>query len=144
MFLGQYEHTIDDKNRLTLPARYRQSFAGGVIVSRSLDDCLNVHTRESWDESVAARLAALDSFSREGREMRRVLFSAGSEADLDKQGRVTLPAVLMKKVGLGRDVVVAGVGDALEVWDRETWHTQFAEAEGRAPVVAERIAARES
>lgn len=144
MLLGEYEHTIDDKNRLTLPARFRQSFSDGVVVTRGIDRCLDVHTREGWDDFVRSRLQGLDRFSGEARQMRRYLFSAGVEAELDKQGRVTLPAGLMKKVGLGRDVVVAGVGEYLEVWDRSAWAAQIADVEGRAESVAESLATRES
>jgi MraZ protein len=143
LLLGQYEHTIDDKNRLTLPARFREAFADGVVVTRGIDPCLAVYTREGWDDFVASRLADLDQFSREARQMRRFLFSTGTEAELDKQGRVTLPGSLLKRAGLARDVVVAGVGDFLEVWDRAAWQTQQDDVEGRAEVVAERLAARE-
>jgi MraZ protein len=76
--------------------------------------------------------------------MRRFLLAGGNEAEVDKQGRVTLPSSLVRKVGLGREVVVAGVGELLEVWDRETWQRKSAEFEERRDVVAERLAARES
>ena len=144
MLLGEYEHTIDDKNRLTLPARFRDSFAGGVVVTRGIDPCLVVYTREGWEEFVASRLDGLDPFSREARQLRRLLFSAGIEAELDRQGRVTIPAGLIEKGGLGREVVVAGLGDSLEVWDREAWRAQLDDLEGRAEVVAERLATRPS
>jgi transcriptional regulator MraZ len=144
MLLGEYEHTIDDKNRLTLPARFRQSFADGVVVTRGIEPCLAVYTRAGWDDFVSSRLAGLDRFSREAREMRRYLFSATVEAELDKQGRVTLPSGLMAKAELGRDVMVAGVGDYLEVWDRDAWRIQLEDVERRAEVVAERLAARDS
>jgi MraZ protein len=144
LLLGEYEHTIDDKNRLTLPARFREAFADGVVVTRGIDPCLAVYTREGWDDFVRSQLAGLDQFSREARQMRRFLFSAGAEAELDKQGRVTLPAALLRKAGLARDVVVAGVGEFVEVWDRAAWQIQLEDVEGRAEVVAERLAARES
>ncbi|MGH3041958.1 MAG: division/cell wall cluster transcriptional repressor MraZ [Gaiellaceae bacterium] len=144
MLTGEHEHTIDDKNRLTLPARYRQSFAGGVVVTRGIEPCLAVYTREGWEDFVSSRLAGLDRFSREARDMKRYLFSATVESELDKQGRVTLPAALMAKADLGRDVIVAGAGDYLEVWDRDGWRVQLEDVERRAEVVAERLAARES
>jgi transcriptional regulator MraZ len=143
MLLGEYEHTIDDKNRLTLPARFRQSFAEGVVVSRGIDACLDVYTRQAWEATMASRLADLDPFTREARQLRRALFSSGSEADLDKQGRVTIPAGLLKKASLTRDVVVVGVGDHLEVWDRKAWQDEIEDVEGRVELVAERVAARE-
>jgi MraZ protein len=144
MLLGEHEHTIDDKNRLTLPSRFRQSFADGVVLTRGIESCLAVYTREGWDDFVRSRLAGLDRFSREARDMRRYLFSGTVVADLDKQGRVTLPAALMAKAELGRDVVVAGVGDYLEVWDRDAWRVQLEDVERRADVVAERLATRDS
>ncbi len=144
MLLGEYEHTIDDKNRLTLPARFRQSFEDGVVVTRGIEPCLAVYTREGWEEFAGSHLAGLDRFSREARDMRRYLFSATVEAELDKQGRVTLPAVLRSKAALGRDVIIAGAGDYLEVWDRDAWRVRLEDVERRAEVVAERIAARES
>ena len=144
MLLGEYEHTIDGKNRLTLPARFRPAFADGVVVTRGIDPCLAVYTRDGWDQFVASQMSGLDQFSREARQLRRYLFSAGVEAELDRQGRVTLPAGLIKRVGLTRDVVVAGIGDSLEVWDRRAWEAQLEEVEGRAELVAERLAARDS
>jgi MraZ protein len=144
MLLGEHEHTIDDKNRLTLPSRFRQSFADGVVVTRGIEPCLAVYTRQGWDDFVSSRLAGLDRFSREARDMRRYLFSGTVVAELDKQGRVTLPANLLAKAELGRDVVVAGVGDYLEVWDRNAWRAQLEDVERRAEVVAERLAARDS
>ncbi|HET6696880.1 MAG TPA: division/cell wall cluster transcriptional repressor MraZ [Gaiellaceae bacterium] len=143
MLLGEYEHTIDDKNRLTLPARFRQSFAAGVVVARGIDQCLDVYTREGWEATMASRLAGLDPFTRENRQLRRALFSSGSEADVDKQGRVTIPAGLLGKASLARDVVVVGVGDHLEVWDRKAWKAEIEDVEGRVELVAERVAARE-
>ena len=144
MLLGEYEHTIDDKNRVTLPSRFRQMFAGGVVVTRGIDPCLAVYTRADWDEYVAAQLAGLSSFNREARQMRRYLFSAAIETELDKQGRITLPAALMKYARLDRDVVVAGVQDHVEIWDRAAWRTQLEEVEGSAELVAERLAAHQS
>jgi MraZ protein len=144
MLLGEHEHTIDDKNRLTLPSRFRQSFADGVVVTRGIEPCLAVYTPDGWDEFVSSRLAGLDRFSREARDMRRYLFSGTVEAELDKQGRVTLPAGLIAQAQLGREVLVAGVGDYLEVWDRDAWRTHLDDVERRAEVVAERLAARDS
>jgi MraZ protein len=144
MLLGEYEHTIDDKNRVTLPAKFRQAFADGVVVTRGIDPCLSVYTRDGWERFVSGRLAGLDPFSREGRQMNRYLFSAASEAELDRQGRVTLPAALIEHARLKRDVVVAGVRDHAEIWDRAAWRAQLEDVEGSAELVAERLAARRS
>ncbi len=144
MLLGEYEHTVDDKNRLTLPARFRDSFGDGVVVTRGLDACLYVFPRGDWHEMVQRRLSELDPFSREARELERYFYSGATEADLDKQGRVMIPPSLVRYGQLGRDVVVAGVRNRLEIWDREAWRKQRDEFEGRAEHVAERLASQRS
>jgi MraZ protein len=142
MLLGEYEHTLDDKNRLTLPARFRQAFVEGIVVTRGMDGCLFAYTREAWESMVGSRLATLNTLSKEGRRMHRFFFSGATETDLDKQGRVGLPAALLEHAKLGRDVVVAGVHDHLEIWDRAAWRLELAEVEGSAEHVAERLAAQ--
>ena len=142
MLLGEYEHTIDDKNRLTLPAKFREAFADGVVVTRGFDGCLYAYTAEDWERLVDTRLADLDPLSREGRLMQRYFFSAAAAAELDKQGRVPIPAPLAVSAGVGREVVVAGVYDHLEIWDRAAWREHLKEVEGSAEHVAERLAAK--
>jgi MraZ protein len=142
MLLGEYEHTLDDKNRLTLPARFRQAFAEGIVVTRGMDGCLFAYTREAWENMVGSRLATLNTLSQEGRRMQRFFFSGAIEAELDKQGRVGLPSALLEHAKLGRDLVVAGVYDHLEIWDRAAWRLELAEVEGSAEHVAERLAAQ--
>ena len=142
MLLGEYEHTLDDKNRLTLPARFRETFRDGIVVTRGIDRCLYAYTREDWDRLVDTWLAELHPLSRETRLMQRFFFSGAAEGELDKQGRFMVPAALIEHAGLGRDVVVAGVYDHLEIWDRAAWRDQLKEVEGSAEHVAERLAAK--
>ena len=142
MLLGEYEHTIDDKNRLTLPARFRGAFAEGIVVTRGMDGCLNAYAPADWATVVEARLASLHPLSKEGRRMHRFFFSGASDGVLDRQGRVSLPAALIEHAKLGRDVVVAGVNDHLEIWDRAAWQRELVEVEGSAEDVAERLAAK--
>ena len=142
MLLGAHEHTIDDKNRLTLPAKFRQAFADGIVLTRGLDGCLYAFRRPDWDRLVESRLASLDPFSPEGRRIQRHFFSGAAEADLDRQGRVMVPRELIEHAGLGREVVVAGVNDRLEIWDRAAWRKELAAVEGSAEDVAERVATK--
>jgi MraZ protein len=142
MLLGEYEHTIDDKNRLTLPARFRQVFGEGIVVTRGMDGCLYAYTPGAWESLVDKSLATLNTLSKEGRRMQRFFFSGAAETELDKQGRVGLPSALLEHAKLGRDVVVAGVHDHLEIWDRDAWRRELAEVEGSAEDVAERLAAQ--
>jgi MraZ protein len=142
MLLGEHEHTIDDKNRVTLPAKFRPAFSEGVVLTRGLEPCVEAYTPGQWEARVERRLDALDPLSGEARAVRRFMFSGASDETLDKQGRVTLPAALIRHAKLGREVVVAGVHDHLEIWDRAAWRAQLADLEGSAPDVAERLAAQ--
>jgi transcriptional regulator MraZ len=144
MLLGEYEHTIDDKNRLTLPAKFRKAFEDGIVVTRGLDGCLHAWPDAAWQQLVDSRLASLDLLSVQGRRLHRHFFSGASETAPDKQGRVSIPPALLTHAKLGRDVVVAGVNDHLEIWDRAAWQRELAEVEGSAEDVAERLAAQGS
>jgi transcriptional regulator MraZ len=141
MLLGTHDHTIDDKSRLTLPAKFRSAFEGGVVVTRGLDSCLVAYPRDEWTRS-QSRIADLDQLSGEARGLQRVVYANAVEGELDKQGRIVISARLREYAGLERDVVVAGVNDHLEIWDRAAWQRELADSEGRTRDVAERLAAQ--
>jgi MraZ protein len=142
MLLGEHEHTIDDKNRITLPAKFRAVFAAGVVLTRGMDGCLYAYRSEDWEHLVESRLAELDPLSKEGRRMQRFFFSGAIEAELDRQGRVMIPPALIQHGGLGRNVVIAGMRDHVEIWDSATWRKEMKEVEGSAEDVAERLATK--
>ncbi len=142
MFLGEFEHTLDDKNRLTLPAKFRDAFGGGAVVTRGMDGCLNVYAKNDWERFVSDRLGELDPFSGEARQIERFLFSGAAEAEPDRQGRVMIPPALVQHARLSREVVVAGVRDHVEIWDRAQWRGYLEQVEGSAELVAERLAAK--
>jgi MraZ protein len=140
VLLGEFEQRLDDKNRVTLPVRLRDRFDGGLVCARGLDGCISVFPRDAWDDYVKAQSDRLDLFTREGRALERYLFGGALECELDRQGRVALPAPLVGHASLDREIVIAGLRDRLEIWDRESWRNQLAHVEGSAEVVAERIA----
>jgi len=142
MLLGEHEHALDDKNRLTLPARLRDQLGDRVVVTRGLDGCLYVYAAAEWAK-LAERVGALDPLSREARTMQRFFFASGLDAELDKQGRIVIPANLLESAGIGREVTVAGIYDHLEIWDRAAWREQRQTVEGSAEDVAERLANRD-
>jgi MraZ protein len=144
MLLGEYEHALDDKNRVTLPARFRQAFADGVFVARGIDPCLLVYPPDGWRRFVEEQMAGLNPFSREARQMSRYLFAGATETELDKQGRMMLPAPLIEHAKLRREVVVAGIRDHLELWEPGAWRREIDDVGGSADLVAERLAARQS
>jgi transcriptional regulator MraZ len=140
VLLGQYPQRLDEKNRLTVPAKFRPRFAAGIVVTRGLDGCLWAYTLDGWEAFQLQQIDRLDGFSREARTMRRFFFSAAHEATPDKQGRVALPAALMEHANLDREVVVTGTGEHLEIWNRDDWANVVNESQGSVEDVAERFA----
>lgn len=121
MFLGEYSHTIDDKGRLTLPAKYRVELATGVVVTRGIDKCLFVFPMDEW-KKLAEQVSALPLTDTQAREFRRLLFSGATDAELDKQGRVLLPQYLRDYAGLNGNVIVAGLNTHMEIWTPDAWN----------------------
>ena len=144
MFIGTYDHSIDEKSRITLPRRFRDALGGGVVLTRGLDRNVAVYPRETWKVSVEDRISALDPLSREARELRTFFFSGAAESNVDRQGRILVPAVLTRHAGLERDVIVAGNYDHLELWQPAAWEQHLHAVEGSAEHAAERLAAHGS
>ena len=144
MFFGEYEHTIDDKSRLTLPARFRELLADGVFLTKGLDGSVDVYPQQTWQETVVARIESLDRLSSEARVMQRHFFAGASSDIPDKQGRVHVPAALVRHAKLGKDVTVIGSYDHLEIWDRAVWAERLEGIEGSADNVAQRLAEQRS
>jgi len=120
-FRGTFDHTLDAKNRLTVPARFRSELSGGVVLAKGLERCVTVWTPAAFDAYTSAALADFHPLSKEAQKLTR-FFSANSlDTELDGAGRIMLPAFLLDHAKLGKDVVVTGAGDALEIWDRATW-----------------------
>lgn len=120
MFLGEYQHTLDAKGRVSLPARFRNQLGGGVTVAKGLDGCLYVFTPEDYDRFMSDLLAKSD-FNPKVREIRRFFASGAVETPLDAAGRVSLTPKLREWAKLSKDVVVIGSGDRIELWDSEAW-----------------------
>ena len=142
MLLGQHEHSLDDKNRLTLPAKLREQLGDRVVVTRGLDGCLDVYARADWDE-LAERVGTLDSLSGETRKLQRYFFTGAAEAELDKQGRVVIPARCSSSAGIGREVDRhRRLRPPRDLGSRRVARQQQ-EVEGSAEDVAERLANRD-
>lgn len=120
VFTGEYRHTLDDKGRLAVPSRFRTQLDGGAVVSRWIDGCLAIHTRAGWD-ALAAKVADLPITDAASRLFARSVFAGATDADLDRQGRVLLPAWLREAVGLEGEAVVVGARDHAEIWAPTTW-----------------------
>lgn len=128
MFLGSFEHSVDQKGRIAIPARYRDRFAGGLIAARGFERCINVYPRDEWDK-LAAQLSALPFTRPENRRLSRATFASAFDLELDKQGRIVLPQSLRDYAGITEQAMIAGVNTHLEIWDLERWNAELALAE---------------
>ena len=120
MFLGEYQHSLDAKGRVILPARYRDQLAEGAFVTKGRGGCLSVYTPEGFEE-VASVVREQSKRGNKELNAARTFFSGAQEIRLDRQGRVALPQNLREFAGLTRDVVVVGVFSRVEIWDRDRW-----------------------
>lgn len=122
-FRGSFDHTLDAKNRLTIPARLRKPLADGVVVAlqRDVDRCVAIWCAEDFGAFVDGLLEGINPLSSEYSKMERFFNAYSAELELDAAGRVMVPAKLLEKTKLGKEVVVIGAGNRLEVWDREAW-----------------------
>ena len=120
MFTGEYRHTVDGKGRIAVPVKFRAQLDPGSMVSGWLDDCLAIHPKAGWD-ALAAKVAALPITDPQSRRFQRFVFSQATEAEMDRQGRLLLPAYLRDSIGLGTDVVIVGSRDHAEIWAPDRW-----------------------
>ncbi|HLX35995.1 MAG TPA: division/cell wall cluster transcriptional repressor MraZ [Candidatus Limnocylindrales bacterium] len=120
MFTGEYRHTVDDKGRLAVPAKFRAQLATGAVVSRWIDGCLAIHDQAGW-EALSARLSALPLTNEAARLFQRQIYGGAFDVELDRQGRILIPGYLREEVGLTSDAVVAGIRDHAEIWAPKAW-----------------------
>ena len=119
MFLGQFDHTIDAKGRMAVPARFRGQLEKGAVISKGMGTCLSVYTMQRWEEKSAELVEG--KTSEDLRDFERRIYPSASEVELDGQGRLVIPGRLRAYAGLDSEVTVAGVRDHIEIWDRGTW-----------------------
>ena len=133
-FHGTFEHTLDAKNRLTVPSKFRSTLAGAVFLVKGAEPCLSLYPAATYDAMAQAALAQMNPLSTQKREFSRLFYANAMSAELDGAGRVMLKEAMLEAVGIGsRDVVVAGAGDCLEIWDRGRWQAYENDLAQRAP-----------
>jgi MraZ protein len=123
MFLGQYRHSLDDKGRLTIPAKFRDELSNGAHLTQGFDRNLRLVTKAAFDE-MAAKVSQMQTTDPLTRILRRLIFASASEADLDSVGRILIPQFLRDVAGLQTDAVIVGVGEAIEIWSPASWDEQ--------------------
>ena len=139
VLLGEYDFTLDAKNRVAIPARLRPAFADGVYLTRGFDRCLSAYPPDHWETFVAEQTGDLPVKSEKGREVRRFLFANATYDELDRQGRIIVPGVLLAFAGLSKDVTVIGMHDHAEIWDRASWATYRKQMEEGADAAADQL-----
>ncbi len=120
MFLGEFEHTIDDKGRLTIPAKFRPELEGGVVITRGLDGCLWAYSRSEW-EILAEKIAKMPTTNQAARNFARFMFSSAFDSVPDRQGRIIVPQNLRDYADITSETVVIGVMNRVELWQPEKW-----------------------
>lgn len=142
MFYGEYEHTLDNKDRVIIPAKFREIFKENYVekffITRGLDECLFVFTEEAW-KTQEKKFRELPFTKGEARNFNRLFFSGASEVVCDKQGRILIPVYLKTYAGIKEDVVIIGVSDRIEIWSREKWQQFYEGNKGNFESLAEKI-----
>ena len=138
MIIGSYFHSIDDKNRLSLPAKFRKEMGGKVVVTPGLDPCLFVFTAKEW-EKISGRLSGGEAsmLKADNRSLNRYLLGMAVEIEVDAAGRMLIPEHLRERAKLQSKVVFVGVRDRVEIWEEEAWQRYAREVEGKADELAE-------
>ena len=138
MFLGEYQHTIDEKGRLALPSKFRLRLKTGAIMTRGIDNCLFVFTKEEW-EMLANKLMSLPLTQANSRAFTRLMLSGAAAIDLDKQGRTLVPDYLRKYASLEKEAVIIGLYRRVEIWNQEEWEKYKARTEKESEKIAEQL-----
>ncbi len=139
MLLGEYRHTLDDKSRVSLPAKFRKILGKKIIITRGLDRCLSAYSQKEWQKFYADTLADLSGNQSTNRALIRYKVASAMEVDVDSAGRILIPDFLKQFASLGNRIVIAGVGTNLELWNETAWDTYTRQVEGTIESLAEEI-----
>lgn len=135
MFLGEFEHAIDEKGRITIPAKFRSRLAGGMVITKGIDECLWLYPLDVW-EPLAQKISALPLTDPQAREFSRQVFGSASDDVPDRQGRVNLPNYLREYAHIDKQAVIIGLYNHCEIWNADHWRERQEQShndpEGRA------------
>ncbi len=138
MFMGEYQHNLDAKGRLIIPAKFRSELGMNMIVTQGLDGCLSIYTKEAWDK-IYAQLQLLPTTKKEARAFVRILTSKASEVEIDNQGRILIPAGLLKQAHIEKECTIVGAGEKVEIWASDAWANYLNESEESFEDLAESL-----
>ncbi|MEI6835892.1 MAG: division/cell wall cluster transcriptional repressor MraZ [Candidatus Falkowbacteria bacterium] len=138
MFIGEYKHNLDDKGRLAIPAKFRVSLKKGAVVTKGLDNCLFLYSKEQF-EIIAKKFASLPISQARARAFSRHMLAGAMDVEFDSQGRITLPEYLRSFSDLKKSVVVTGLYNHLEIWNEAAWNKYKTESEKNSNAIAEEM-----
>ena len=138
MFIGEFQHTIDDKSRLIMPAKFRELLGDHFKITKGLDGCLFVYPQNEW-LNLENKLKNLPFTNKDARAFARFFFSGASECEVDKQGRILVGGILREYAKIAKDVVIVGVGTRIEIWSKEIWTSYSEQAEENYEELAEKL-----
>ncbi len=138
MFIGEYKHNMDAKGRIAVPAKFRDELKEGAVVTKGLDNCLFLYSREAWNK-LADKLANLPVSQSKARAFSRLMLAGAMDLEFDSQGRITLPEYLRKFANLDKKTIIAGLYDRLELWNEEDWGKYKESAEKESSEIAEAL-----
>ncbi len=120
MFMGEYHHNIDEKGRLIIPAKFRETLGNKFIITRGIEKCLYIYSQEDWDK-IVKKLNTLPFTKKDARIFIRSFFSGAALIEVDRQGRINIASPLVGHAGLTKECVIIGANDRIEVWDKASW-----------------------
>lgn len=138
MFMGEYQHTVDTKGRLIVPSKFREPLLDGFVLTRGLDNCLFGYPLDEW-KRLEEKLKALPVTKKDARAFTRFFFSGATEVDIDKQGRINIPASLLSFSKIEKECVVIGVSSRIEIWSKSLWEEYYEQSEQSFNDIAENI-----
>ena len=138
MFIGEYQHNIDEKGRLAVPTKFRAALKQGVVITKGLDGCLFLYTDKEW-QKLASKLAALPISKSNTRAFARLMLGGAMDVKLDKQGRIILPEYLRTYAAMKKRVVITGLYNRLEIWDEDIWNKYKKGTEKESSDIAEAL-----
>lgn len=138
MFLGEYQHSLDAKGRITIPARFREQLGDKFVATKGLDNCIFLYPMEEW-ETIEEKLRSLPFTRADVRSFARFFFSGASEMEIDRQGRTLIPVNLREYASIDRELIIIGVGSRIEIWSATNWGKYTLEAESSYEEIAENM-----
>lgn len=138
MLIGEYNHTLDEKNRMSLPVRFRKELGKSIVLSPGLDNCLSVFTVKEW-QKISEKLSDSSMIASDNRSFSRFMFGQATQVEVDKNGRILIPENLKNRSKLGSKVIVIGVQNRAEIWNENAWNDYKKVVEKEADQLADKL-----